>query len=72
MDGRTVGPTEYLRYYDDGTSSWISLTAAPVIDIDGKVSGGVVAIQDIDMEKREMQRLAELTNDLKNKLATHR
>jgi PAS domain S-box-containing protein len=72
MDGRTIGPREYLRYYDDGTSAWISLSAAPVLDEYGKVSGGVVAIQDIDDDKREMQRLAELTSDLKNKLATHR
>jgi len=72
MDGRSLGPHECLRYYSDGTSAWISLTAVPVLDFDGKVSGGVVAIQDIDEEKREMQRLAELTNDLKNKLATHR
>jgi PAS domain S-box-containing protein len=72
MAGRSVGPREYLRYYDDGTSAWISLTAAPVIDLDGKVSGGVIAIQDIDEDKREMHRLAELANALKNKLATHR
>jgi PAS domain S-box-containing protein len=72
MDGRGLGPREYLRYYSDGTSAWISLTAAPVIDLNGKVSGGVVAIQDIDQDKREMHRLAELADALKNKLATHR
>ena len=72
MDGRTVGPREYLRFHDDGTSGWISLSAAPVLDDDGNVSGGVVTIQDIDGEKREMERLAELAVSLKNKLATHR
>jgi PAS domain S-box-containing protein len=72
MGGRLIGPREELRYNDDGTSTWISLTAAPVIDIDGKISGGVVAIQDIDEEKRERNRLAELADALKNKLATHR
>jgi PAS domain S-box-containing protein len=72
MNGRSIGPREYLRYYDDGTSSWISLTAAPVLDIDGKVSGGVIAIQDIDEDKREMHRLSQLTDALRNKLATHR
>jgi PAS domain S-box-containing protein len=72
MDGRTIGPREYLRYHDDGTSGWISLSAAPVLDEDGKVSGGVVAIQDIDEDKREMQRLSELASALKDKLATHR
>ena len=72
MNGRTIGPREYLRYHDDGTCAWISLSAAPVLDHDGKVSGGVVAIQDIDEDKREMQRLSDLASTLKNKLATHR
>ena len=71
MSGRSIGPREELRYNDDGTSTWISLTAAPVIDLDGKISGGVVAIQDIDEEKRERQRLADLASNLKDKLATH-
>ena len=72
MSGRNLGPHEYLRYYSDGTSSWVSLSAAPVIESDGTVSGGVVAVQDIDEEKRERQRLAELALTLKDKLATHR
>ena len=72
MEGKSVGPREYLRHNDDGTSTWISLTAAPVIDLNGKISGCVVAIQDIDQDKREMHRLAELADALKNKLATHR
>jgi PAS domain S-box-containing protein len=72
MDGKSLGPREYLRYYSDGTSAWISLSAAPVLDPDGTVSGGVVAVQDIDEEKREMERLSELAAALKNKLATHR
>jgi PAS domain S-box-containing protein len=71
MDGRPYGPIECLRYHDDGTSSWISLNLSPVLDHNGKVSGGVVAIQDIDEEKREIERLSELAAALKNKLATH-
>jgi PAS domain S-box-containing protein len=72
MEGRSIGPREYLRYYDDGTSSWISLTAAPVIDLEGNISGGVITVQDIDEEKRERERLSEIAATLKNKLATHR
>jgi PAS domain S-box-containing protein len=72
MSGKSIGPREELHYNDDGTSTWISLTAAPVIGLDGKLSGGVVAIPDLDDEKRERQRLAELADVLKNKLATHR
>jgi PAS domain S-box-containing protein len=72
MGGKSIGPTEYLRFHSDGSSAWISLTAAPVIDSDGKVSGGVVAIQDIDEDKREMQRLSDLNTVLRIKLETHR
>jgi PAS domain-containing protein len=72
MNGKSIGPRDYLRDNDDGTTTWISLTAAPVIDLNGKISGCVVAIQDIDEDKREMHRLAELADALKNKLATHR
>ncbi|NYF53134.1 EAL domain-containing protein [Tunturiibacter gelidoferens] len=71
MGGKSIGPTEYLRFHSDGSSAWISLTGAPVLDPDGKVSGGVVAIQDIDEDKREMQRLSDLNTVLKIKLETH-
>jgi PAS domain S-box-containing protein len=71
LGGKSVGPTEYLRFHSDGSSAWISLTAAPVLDPDGKVSGGVVAIQDIDDDKREKQRLSDLNTVLKVKLETH-
>jgi PAS domain S-box-containing protein len=72
LSGRPIGPREYLRDYGDGTSSWVSLSAAPVIDPDGTVSGGVVALRDIDEEKRERQRLSELASKVKDGLATHR
>jgi hypothetical protein len=72
LSGRAIGPREYLRDYHDGTSSWVGLSAAPVIDPDGTVSGGVVALQDIDEDKRERQRLSELASKIKDKLATHR
>jgi PAS domain-containing protein len=72
MTGRPYGPIECLHFYDDGTSSWISLNLNPVLDPDGKVSGGILTIQDIDEDKREFERLSELATALKNKLATHR
>jgi PAS domain S-box-containing protein len=72
MHGRTHGPIECLRSYDDGTSTWVSLSVTPVLDPDGEVSGGILAIQDIDEDKREIERLSELAAALKNKLATHR
>ncbi len=72
LHGRNLGPYEYLRHYSDGTSSWVSLSAAPVIELDGTISGGVVAVQDIDQEKRERHRLSEIASTLKDKLPTHR
>jgi len=72
MNGKSIGPREYLRHHSDGTSAWISLTAVPVLDDDGKVSGGVLAIQDIDEDKREKQRLSDLNTVLKVKLETRR
>jgi len=72
MSGETLGPNEYLRHYSDGSSAWISLTAVPVLDAEGKVSGGVVTIQDIDEEKRKLQNLSDLNSVLKTKLETHR
>jgi PAS domain S-box-containing protein len=71
MNGEVLGPNEYLRSYSDGTSAWISLTAVPILDADGKVSGGVVTIQDIDEEKRKLQDLSDLNSVLKTKLETH-
>ena len=72
LHGETTPPEEVLYQYSDGSSAWISLSAAPVLDDDGKVSGGVVTIHDIDKDRREMERLAEMASNLKNKLATHR
>jgi PAS domain S-box-containing protein len=71
LHGETTPPEEVLYQYSDGSSAWISLSAAPVLDDDGKVSGGVVTIHDIDKDRREMQRLAQIAANLKNKLATH-
>jgi PAS domain S-box-containing protein len=72
MEGRSIGPHEYLRFHSDGTSAWISLSAAPIFEKDGTVAGGVVVIQDIDHGKREIERLSELTANLKNKSAAQR
>jgi PAS domain S-box-containing protein len=72
LGGRTVGPKEFLRDFPDGTSAWISFTASPILDVEGKVSGAVVVLRDIDEERRERDRLTELATSLKNRLATYR
>jgi PAS domain S-box-containing protein len=50
--GRPIPPEDYLYQRGDGSLGWVSLVAAPILDVDGKVSGGIVAISDIDKQKR--------------------
>jgi PAS domain S-box-containing protein len=66
LHGETTGAEEFLYHAEDGSYTWLSATAAPVRAQDGKVTGGVLAIQDIDTTKRERQRLRELVEKLKS------
>jgi PAS domain S-box-containing protein len=66
LRGETTGGEEFLYHAEDGSYTWLSATAAPVRSQDGKVTGGVLAIQDIDATKRERQRLRDLVEKLKN------
>ena len=50
--GEVTGPDEYLYQKGDGSIGWVSLTAAPIRSEDGEVTGGVVAIRDVDQERR--------------------
>ncbi len=65
LHGETTGGEEFLYHAEDGSYTWLSATAAPVRAQDGKVTGGVLAIQDIDATKRERQRLRDLVEKLK-------
>jgi PAS domain S-box-containing protein len=49
--GIPVPPEEYLYQRGDGSLGWISLTASPIIGDDSVVTGGVVAVTDIDHQK---------------------
>jgi PAS domain S-box-containing protein len=66
LHGETTGPDEFLYHAEDGSYTWLSATAAPVRAQGGKVTGGVLAIQDIDATKRERQRLRDLVEKLKS------
>ena len=55
---QVIPPEEYLYQRGDGTTAWISLTAAPMLDENGQVSGAVVAVTDIDQEKRSAEMLS--------------
>nr|WP_276081821.1 ATP-binding protein [Methylobacterium sp. GC_Met_2] len=47
---------DYLR--GDGTRSWVGFSAAPMHDADGRLTGGVVVVSDIDARKRFERQLA--------------
>jgi PAS domain S-box-containing protein len=49
---QAIAPEDLLYQRGDGTIAWITVTAAPIFDDKGHVSGGVVAISDIDHQKR--------------------
>jgi PAS domain-containing protein len=62
LQGETTNAEEVLLRRGDGSRAWLSLSAAPIRTPDNQIVGGVVAIQDIDKEKRETQRLRDLAS----------
>lgn len=52
-----VPPEDFLHHHNDGSSGWIRIAAAPIIDQGGAVSGAVAAISDIDRNKRAEEAL---------------
>ena len=56
-EGRVIHPEEYLYQRGDGSKAWVSLTAAPIVDEQGTVTGGVVAMTDVDAQKRSAEKL---------------
>jgi PAS domain S-box-containing protein len=65
LHGETTNAEEVLYQRGDGSRAWISLSAAPIRAIDNQIAGGVVAMQDIDKERREMQKLRDLASATK-------
>ena len=57
--GLPLPPEEFLYGRGDGTQAWVSLTAAPILNESGTVTGGVVAITDIDGQKRSEAALIQ-------------
>ena len=52
----------------DGSRVWISVIGAPVRDTEGRVTGGLVTIVDIDREKRAEAALRELNATLEHQV----
>jgi PAS domain S-box-containing protein len=74
LTGRATEPEEYLYQRGDGTMIWVRLAAAPIRNEQDEVVASVVAVVDIDQERKAElhQRLLinELNHRVKNTLAT--
>jgi len=74
LTGEATEPEEYLYRRGDGGLIWIRLAAAPIRNDEGQVVASVVAVVDIDQEKKAEQHQELLINELnhrvKNTLAT--
>jgi PAS domain S-box-containing protein len=62
LHGETTNAEEVLLHRGDGSRAWLSLSAAPIRTPDNQIVGGIVAILDIDKEKRETQRLRDVAS----------
>jgi PAS domain S-box-containing protein len=71
MQGKQIGPEELLYRRGDGTCIWIRATASPIYGIHGKITGGVIAIQDVEEVEHEMPKLLQLISDLKREQEVH-
>jgi PAS domain S-box-containing protein len=55
--GQPIPPEDFLYLRGDGSLGWINISAAPILNEQGAVTGGVVAVSDIDHQKRTDFRL---------------
>jgi len=74
LTGEATDPEEYLYRRGDGVMIWVRLAAAPIRNDEGQVVASVVAVVDMDQEKKAEQHQELLINELnhrvKNTLAT--
>ncbi|AFL87969.1 PAS domain S-box [Terriglobus roseus DSM 18391] len=55
--GRPVAGEDFLYHRGDGTTAWIRLSAAPIVDAEGEILGGVTAVIDVDQERKAAETL---------------
>jgi two-component system sensor kinase FixL len=66
---REENPSLEVNYRrGDGTYAWIRMEGRPVRDSNGEIRGGVVAVVDIDEERKARDRAAEQLESLRNQL----
>jgi PAS domain S-box-containing protein len=68
LTGKPTGPDELLYIREDGSDAFLSASTAPFFDLDGKITGGVGALLDIDDLKREKQALLDRIAELERQL----
>jgi two-component system sensor kinase FixL len=69
MAEREENPSIDVNYRrGDGTFAWTRMSGRPVRNDAGEISGGVVALVDIDEERRARDRAAEQLESLRNQL----
>jgi PAS domain S-box-containing protein len=59
VSGHPVPPEDFLCRRGDGSLAWVRAAAAPIFDDQGVIAGGVVAISDIDQQKRAESALIQ-------------
>jgi PAS domain S-box-containing protein len=59
VSGHPIEPEDQLYQRGDGSLAWLRFAAAPIFDDQGQITGGVVAISDIDQQKRAESALIQ-------------
>lgn len=67
-DNKTTDPEDILYRYEDGTKTWIRITAAPIRGKKGGIAGAVLAIEHIYQATQERQKLIDRVAELERQL----
>ncbi|HZH26478.1 MAG TPA: response regulator [Azospirillaceae bacterium] len=68
LRGETVPGTELLHRAPDGTETWTRMSAVPLRDTSGQITGAVGVIIDINAQKRAQEELARLNETLEQQV----
>jgi PAS domain S-box-containing protein len=68
LEGEENPSVEVHYQRGDGTRSWTRIMGRPVRDVSGKLVGGVMALLDVDAERRARKALEELNRQLEDRV----